>query len=410
MIKSFTKEKYNIYDKLLLVLILMQVFGIIGDAFQPLRLFTVVLTPFLITSIVKNKYIYTKYKYEFFLYVFWVLYGILTLIVSIYLDVSIKEIVYLIINFLSFFLLLLLSTKANDPKNIIIWGWFIFFVITAPIALYELFYDFHLPISAQEEGLIMKYDNVIFDRIFASVTFGNLNGYNTVLMLTLPFILSRFFDIQDTRLKFLQLIIVLIFLYIVINNGSRAAIITTVFILSIFLVFYFDKRKLITFVVLLFIVFGFIVNKYFDDLFFILINRFEAQGLSDEGRADILSSSINEFFNSFLLGIGAGNLKPLLSEKYKLDNFAPHNMFLEIGVQYGIIILVLFALQFVKMLKKIRVNRNIGNRFIVFSAILSLPLITIIDSSYILSSNIWLFISSLYIISDSDYNKIEDNG
>jgi len=410
MIKSFTKEKYNIYDKLLLVLILMQVFGIIGDAFQPLRLFTVVLTPFLITSIVKNKYIYTKYKYEFFLYVFWALYGILTLIVSIYLDVSIKEIVYLIINFLSFFLLLLLSTKANDPKNIIIWGWFIFFVITAPIALYELFYDFHLPISAQEEGLIMKYDNVIFDRIFASVTFGNLNGYNTVLMLTLPFILSRFFDIQDTRLKFLQLIIVLIFLYIVINNGSRAAIITTVFILSIFLVFYFDKRKLITFVVLLFIVFGFIVNKYFDDLFFILINRFEAQGLSDEGRADILSSSINEFFNSFLLGIGAGNLKPLLSEKYKLDNFAPHNMFLEIGVQYGIIILVLFALQFVKMLKKIRVNRNIGNRFIVFSAILSLPLITIIDSSYILSSNIWLFISSLYIISDSDYNKIEDNG
>lgn len=410
MINYRLVDKLNIYDKLLFILIFMQFFGIIGDAFQPIRLFTVIMTPFLITSIIKNNYTFKKYSYEFFLYSFWILYGVITLLFSIYIDVSVKEIVYLLINVLSFFLLLLLSTKANNPKRIIILGWFVFFLFTVPIALYELYYDVHLPISAQEEGLIMKYDNIIFDRIFASVTFGNLNGYNTVLMFIFPFILSIFFNLKNNKSKIIHLIIILLFLFIIINNGSRAAIITTAFILIIFILFYFEKRKIITFgLVFLFLV-SFIINRYFDDLFFVIINRFEAQGLTDEGRADILRLSINEFYNSYFFGVGAGNLKPLLAEKYNLENFAPHNMFIEIGVQYGFFVLLLFVIQFVKILRLIRCNSNVDDKFIIFSAILSLPLITVIDSSYILSSNIWMFIGSLYVISDTEYNKIEDNG
>ena len=84
--------------------------------------------------------------------------------------------------------------------------------------------------------------------------------------------------------------------------------------------------------------FGYFSYKYLGDLFWLITERFITQGLEDEGRANLITSSYDALLNSYLMGIGAGNFKPMMENYYKLEIAAPHNFFLEILIQYGLFI------------------------------------------------------------------------
>lgn len=405
MTDIISKSTTNRYDNLIIIYITLQIFGVIGDAIQPIRIFIILFIPFVLLFFTNNKEISSHYKYERFFFVFWIFYGLISLLWAIIPNQSVKEVLYLILNFFGFFLLIAFANKALNPQKSILKGWFYLFLLTLPIAIYELIFDYHLPISFQEEGMIMNFGNTIVDRKFASVTYGNLNGYNTILMYMFPFIGGLLFQLKKKSHVILMWIVVFCFSYIVVSNGSRGAVICLIIGFSIFSVFYFKGKKSIFFIILLFAIL-LIVLKNPDSIFGLILGRFNEQGISDEGRLSLLTSSYDAFIESGMLGIGAGNFMPTMDSVYQLELTASHNLFLEIGIQYGFLVLLLFVGLFVKLIHKQKLNENKWAKLIVVTAIMMFPITSTIDSSYILSVNVWLFLASLFVTSDNYYNVI----
>lgn len=394
----------NFYDKLLIVFIALQIFGVIGDALQPIRVFVMVCIPFVFLFFTNNKEISGQYLYEQFLFIFWILYGLITLLWVIIPDESIKEILYLTLNFFAFFTIIYFANRALKPQESIIKGWLLLFILTLPIALYELWFDVHLPISVQDEGLLMQYGTDIFERRFASITYGNLNGYNTLLSFMMPFIFGYLFK----ALTKLQTIFIWIFAfclsYIIVMNGSRGAVLCLLVGFVVFAFFFLKGRKSLLIITLIILVSLYLFIYYYNDLFAVILGRLEEQGFSDEGRTEILKNGWDAFINSAMFGIGAGNFMPTMDTIYHLDIIAPHNLFLEVGIQYGLVIFLLFVGMLFRLFLKQKANPNRSAKFIILSSLAMFPLSTIIDSGYILGISIWLFLASLYIIADKQYN------
>ena len=80
------------------------------------------------------------------------------------------------LNFHMFFVLVWLADRAHYPQKAVLNGWLLLFVLTIPVALYELWFDVHLPMAVQESDMMMNFGYEVLERRFASVTYGNLNG------------------------------------------------------------------------------------------------------------------------------------------------------------------------------------------------------------------------------------------
>ena len=110
-------DKPNYYDKILIISILLLAFGVIGGALLPLRIVTVILIPFVILSIKSSDYLKHKYRFEILFFIFWLTYGVISLFWSHALAESVKDIIYLAINFYLFFLVIVLAEKANQTNK-----------------------------------------------------------------------------------------------------------------------------------------------------------------------------------------------------------------------------------------------------------------------------------------------------
>ena len=406
---SGNKIKNNIYDNLLLLFLSLLIFGGIGGSLQPIRIFVILCSPFTFSHFLRNRKETFRYQYEIFLFAFWTLYGLITLFWSRIFMNSIKEMLYLILNFFGFLTIIYLANKASNPQNSILKGWLLLFLLTLPIALYELWFDVHLPISFLDKGLIMKIGSQVLNRKFASVTFGNLNGYNTLLCYMLPFILGfSVKSLSKIQTLFIWLIIFCLS-YIIVMNGSRGAVLCLLLGYSVFALFYLKKKGILIILSIIILV-GIYMSINYHEVFVIIAKRFTALGLRDPERSKILTSGWDAFLRSGMFGIGAGNFMPTMNSVYHLKITAPHNLFLEIGVQYGLVIFLLFMGMILRLFLKQYGNHNKSARFITLAALVMFPLTSIIDSGYILGIGIWLFLASLYVIADKNYNKVLDNG
>lgn len=403
------KIKGNIYDRLIIVLILLMAFGAIGGAFQPVRLFIAGLIPLTITTFSRDSNLQKKYAYERYFFIFWLVYGFVSLTWIHHLDEGLKELAYLIINFFGLLSLVSLSSLANKPYESIVKAWIILFVLTIPIALYELWFDVHLNVSAHGSDSYSNFGRgVVARRFFASVTFGNLNGYNTMLTFITPFLLGALIKHDGPVKKWNQVLIWLLFLiliYIIIMNSSRGAIGAIIIIFVIFMFYYLRNIQSYIVFLILFLGAGIALYIEFKEIFDFLMLKLELQGLDDEGRSSLIANGYDALINSNLIGIGASDFMPTMSRIYGMTNSSPHNLFLEVFVQYGFVIGVLFLGMFVGIIKRHTKSQSKRNKFIVIAALLSFPLATIIDSAYLLSAPTWLYIASIYVVGDVYFSK-----
>ncbi|MDL2314905.1 O-antigen ligase family protein [Bacteroidales bacterium OttesenSCG-928-C19] len=387
----------------MILLLSLQIFGDIGEGFQPIRIFVILCAPFILYFCEKDVVIRYRYRYERYFFLFWFIYGTASLFIAFDLPKSIKEILYLLINFFSYFTLVYFSYKASSPKLSIIKGWLILFLLLCPFSLYELWTNNHLGLFDLNDASFNRSN-----RRYTAVTFSNINRLNTVLAYMIPFFFG-FLLISKRRRLFLW-IICFIFSYIILSNGSRASTVCLFLGWALFIPFYFMKSvnknaiRAFLFIFTLLIV-GFFISNTFDDTFTTITKRFSEKGLQDTTRTNIINIALDELLNSKLLGIGAGNFAPLMENKHQLRITAPHNLFIEIATQYGIIVFILFAGLFIRLFLKQEANSINSDKFIVILSLITLPFLSIIDSSYLLRTNIWLFLASLTIISDKEYNN-----
>ena len=397
----------NIYDKLLILFIALLSLGVIGGAFQPVRIFVVCCIPFMYAYFIRRRNVLRAYRFELFFFVFWWLWAVVSLLWAIIPAESVKHVVYMTINFHAFFVIIWLANRANCPQESVLRGWLLLFVLTIPIALYELWFDVHLPVAAQESGMMMNFGYEVMERRFASVTYGNLNGYNTILCCILPFVLLNVLKPKASKVNtFLAWALLLCMCYLVVSNNSRGAMLCLLIGLCLFALYYLKAGRGVLMLLLVALVAIVYAVQHFDDLFGLILNRFESQGLDDDGRMDNIVCGWDAFLNTYMLGVGAGNYMPVMEWEYGLSISAAHNLFLEIGVQYGLFVTVAFLGMLWRVWTKARINQDQFDRRFAIMALCIFPFAHIINSGNLLDARMWLLLASMYVLADRRYNII----
>lgn len=322
---------------------------------------------------------------------------------------SLKDLIYLFVYIIGFFEMLWLASKAKNAPEAVCRGWLLALIITIPIAIWELTTDNHLSYAYQETGMMMNYGHgYTYERKFASIAFGNLNGYNTFLCLTLPFLFVALSSFSGKRKLFYWGALAMLAI-IVIANSSRAAILTLGFGFCLYLWFNLLEKGLKSwFFSSLFVVMTVIsIFIFVPDIFESITSRFMVQGLGDEYRVDLLRCGWDALENSAFMGIGIGNFVPLMDWNYRLEILPPHNLWLEIAAQFGIIIFGLFMGLIVRQWIFCRRGTKINRRAFWLCILLLVPT-SIINSGYLTQSYTWVFLASFCILSNPKFNPVHD--
>jgi hypothetical protein len=395
--RDFFKSSLNVYDSLLFLLIVSQFFGALGGFFSPMRLLVFCLFPILLVSI-SNMQFAKSYIYESFFLSFWLFYGVISSIWSIDKLAAFKEIEILVFNFFSFFIFLVLSLNSTNPTKSIVLGWLTLFLLTVPIAIIELYFDKHLSVSVADESELLNYGDVFVQRNFASVTYMNLNGYNTMLCYTMPFIFSAVYLAKNKLTQLLTWLFVILLGFLIVKNGSRATFINYLLSFIVIISISLNNKKNIIKFILAFLIILFPVLLLSSNDFTLIFARLSGQGLNDLERTLLIIDGLNALKESYFFGIGAGNFKAIMDIKYKAFLTSPHNLFLEVFVQYGILVFLLFLIFIYRIYKKHKALISIKSKVIIKIALLTLPFTSIIDSGYLDSLYIWLYFASLIVI------------
>lgn len=398
---------YNKYDFFLMFMLSLLVFGEYGGGLQAVRAFVLLLFPFTIFDLFNksHKGLY-YYRYECVFLYFWWMYSVGTLYKSVDFTASIKHVGFLLIHILGFLEVLWAALKANRPKRSILNGWLLLLVLTIPYAFYEYFTDLHLNVSIQDTGEHLKIGNVYIERPFASVTYGNLNSYNTVLCWALPFVFIRNLFPEKKYDSTLGMVVLLLTMFIIVFNSSRGALLCLFVLLTVYSYCYLHigKHKILFAIFVSIIV---CIAAYFlIDMFALIFDRFDTQGLEDDGRSENIYKGIDAFMDSYGLGIGIGNYDPIMSNIYRVRIPAPHNLYLEILTIYGGLVFCGFIGMVLRIIKTAFRCGSYGH-YAFYLCVTSLFFAGIIDSSYIMKAQTWLYLASLYVILDNKYNPQE---
>lgn len=395
------------YDLILFTLMASLIFGMIGNGAQPARLFILAVTPFMLTDVFKgpNKSVY-YYRYECFFLAFWFLWAVSFFYKAVEQDESIKHVIYLAIHILGFFEVLWAANKAKNPQQAIKYGWLAFILMSIPMAAYEFLTDFHFSMSYQDSGSTLYVNGVHIERPFASVTFGNLNSYNTVLCWALP---SLFLCNLYPRSKWEQtlgMVLMALTSLIIIANASRGAILCLVVMLGTYVYAYYKfGRNRYLLISILVVAIGALIY-YLGELFLLIVERFSTQGMSDDGRSENLIKGFQAFLDSYGLGIGVGNYGPIMGDIYNVEFAAPHNLFLEVLVCFGLPIAIGFVGMYLHLFN-IGIKRGTPfNHNMLMFCLTATVFAGIVDSNYLMKVTTWMFMATFYVFVDSRYNRI----
>lgn len=397
--------KYNKYDYGIFFIIILLIFGNLGGSLQPIRVFVLLLSPLVWVNI---KFWNTKDKrIEFvsYFFVFWIIYAILSLIWTSNRVEGGKEILYYYTHTSLFLMLLIWAKKARLSKFSIINGWCLLIVCTFPIALNELINNQHL-ITNIIDSESLKYfgGDLVVQMKFASVTFGNKNGYVLVLVYALPFLFSKLLSDAGLKHQLLFWLLILICFYILFVNASRGGIIASIISLIVFLLYYMKiENKHKKAIIISVLTFTLIIILYFSRQIFqqIILRLSIGSIISDENRTELIISAFSLFVNSMFIGTGIGSIQTSM-HSISAVNEITHNLFLEILVQYGIIIFMLFAFSLFRLFSYARKSSSIITKQITYSLLFSLPISSVIDSGYLLNPVLWVMFASIFIITSNN--------
>ena len=393
---------YNKYDTYLFLLIATLVCGNFGGGFQVSRMLSIALFPFLIDLLGKETDTYLINIRKFC--VFWTFYIIVSLLWTSDFYNGLKECVYYIVQFIYFLEIIEFSKEAFQAKKSISIGWIVGLLISLIIAIWEIKTDIHLSVSKFSEAIAMNMGETIFIHHFASVTFFNYNGYVVYLCMCVPF-LFYFFDKKN---YYIILVISLVAcIYVLLTNASRGGILAFSVFLCYFLVSSLKRGNIsVIAIISIFVVIAVFVVYSWDSLSVFFHARI-ANGFNDQSRWEIWGRSMQVFISSYGLGSGAGSIVESLRRISSVgDILICHNAFLELLIQYGVIIFIPCMCFLFGIFKRARYVSDISAKMIVFGSFLMMLPLFIIDSGILLSTHLWAFIGSLFVFTEIDSRNI----
>lgn len=405
----------NHFDIYLFLLIALLGFGGIGGSLQLVRVGAVIMAPVYIQSYLNHKEKSTMPFLLFFLV--WYAYSVASLFWTPDLTQAGKELVYYPLHMFLFLEIVAFAKLSNRPLSSITAGWVVTFLGTAGVAMLEISSGHHLSMSLQADDYTMNNGlGELLVRKFASVTFGNYNTYCTFIGFAFPFIAYAVFVSKKLSLwGILATVSMFLGIYFVLINGSRGTLITLFIITMVFFYFSFktgekSKRHFVYFFILVAL---YAVRKYAYVLFETIGYRLATQEMTDTtSREDIWVDALTVCVDMLGLGTGVGSILAVMSSvRIKGEVMLTHNLFLEILVQYGIVIFLGFIYYLFVLLRQTFQQKEKAQKMVLVGALASLPFLAVVNSGYLLEAMTWAYFASLFAFAFlSDNNKENEGG
>lgn len=353
--------------------------------------------------------IYGRFVLYFFL--LWISTGFLLSIGVSDTKAALKELSFIVLGgLIIIFLYCILKTKLID-QILLCHAWLLYFVMTAPIAVWELVTGLHL-----ESSYSLDRPEYTLNRFWAMSTFGNPNNYGAFLVLAFPFL---FAGEKLTINRFLKLVFRISFLVLplfVIFSGSRGALGALFIELVIILGWRYGYIK----VCMLFM--GFLVSGYFSfvslkDVFYYsripLLTKifFISDSMEDGGsfheRLALYMNGLFIILKTYGLGSGPGSFATAVIAKdmpFDIHVPNPHNFWIEMASQYGVVVFLYFLAIYYAIMKRFMIFSlskidPLTSYYSVtmLSACFGFLLASILNSSYINQPYNWFFLGSLIV-------------
>ena len=396
-------KSYNLFDFYIILLIGALCFGRIGGAFEVERLLAILLAPILYVNIFKTGCGYARLIFKWL--VLFYLFFVVSILWSPDKMEGIKELIYFLIEFILFLELIVFARFAMNPMKSLSNGWLITVLLCSLVAIWEITTGNHLS-YAEDQNYMRNIGDEIIQQRAASVTFGNYNSYVAFLCFSFPWIVYLFFEKGRSFFSIIFTILVLIMgLIVVIFNASRGGFLSVIIMLVVYVTLSKKSIKKSLFFIVLFSLIGFVIIKYGDSIFALIIARSSDGGLiSDDSRSEIWSNTLKAFSDTYGMGVGVGGVIPSITQYAHGGISVPHHLILEILVEFGIIItLVVLLFIFRLFFKSMKVERH--RKVVLLMSLLSMPIYSIIDSRYLFSSHFYALLATIYIFANYELIK-----
>ena len=329
----------------------------------------------------------------------WLAYAILSMGWAFSKSDAVRDIIFL---FMSVSVIYFTVYYLNDYKDLdrLYRLWFIVFGALLVLGVWEHLTWQHLPVSVYylESRPYLKY--------LPTGVFDNPNDYATYLALSIPFAVGLVRYTKSILIRLLGLATIVVAFYFIVIVGSRANILAVLLEIAFFVLFMTNIKQKFKIVVIA-IICTIIAITFFPSIILPFFSEFSEQLssliLRDQYRLDSVSIRLNLIknglmflYSTFGFGVGAGNAE------YWMSNFPiyntlgilnPHNWWLEILVNYGILIFFGYIAMYIGIMKNLfhiwRKASNHKERMIAESLLLSLIgfLFASISSSSIIAFN-----------------------
>lgn len=387
--------KYNYNDSFIILAIISAIMGttqigIIGHTF----LLGVICLPFALLEIFHACQT-GKFKPIVLFMVIWLAYAIISIFWGRSSQDMMRELWNLWWNIIIFLGLYHAGQKAPNAQKSFLTGWRSLICLTLIIAAWEIITDSHLAgVGDFNVDAEIAADRDTQHRIFAAVTYKNLNSYVTLLCMALPFLIHGIFKLPFT---WLSISIVFGSICVLLVNASRGGLMCLTIDLFILCIFYkrlhFPNKKIITF--FMSIGLALFISLYGVSIAEQSIGRLSAYGLEnimqDAGRWEVWKKGIEFCIESFGFGCGVGSMQQMYKSTGGWLHYS-HNFVIEFIIQYGCWLFIPFGIILVKNWKCLIKTNDVNLNILGWMISLSFVPLAIIDDSYLSHSYVWIWL------------------
>lgn len=315
---------------------------------------------------------------------------------------GVTELILLLFNLLYAYEIIIFATLSTKPIYLISVGWLIALAINNFIGIWEIYTDNHLSVSKFGSDHQMMIDGKYVFMRYANGFFSNYNAFVTFMCCSLPFLYHLIFTSSNRFFRMACICNLLVSIYILFMNASRGGILALAVISVAFLYFLASRTNSKKYVILFacFLI-GCLIYSWDSISFMIMGRQAQAGDIQDEARWPVWNNAISILVDTFGFGSGVGGLLEAMRQYKTTSVLAPHNAFLEILAQYGILVFVSFVIFIYRIWRRSMKHTNHYYRTIVYASLMAMPAIFIINSVNLTQPYFWAFISSLFIVSSS---------
>lgn len=391
------------YDIFVILLIASLSFGLIGGSLQIPRVLAIAFLPVFIDCFGYVRHYVKPYLLCFV--AFWA-FCLLSMTWTPDFNQGMKELVYYPVHFILFLEIIAFSRLSKSPTHAISMGWMVAVCLTLVVAYWEISTGHHLSMSTHQSAKYIKTGGEVIIRRYASVTFGNFNGYVTFLCFAFPFLLYRVSMIRGLKIRGLYPILVVILTAIcILFNASRGGFVTIIFMSAIYVWMNLNSRYALPLTVIMVLATFYILYTNMGILEGITARGSDGKLLEDSGRIGIWIATWKAFAASYGLGVGIGGMVGAISE-YKTGINVAHNLFLELLLQYSIIFLAVFIYYLILLFRKAKIIKNRSIKTSLMMALIAMPVYGIINSHYLLNPSLFVLLASITVFADDERTQL----